>query len=221
MQRSSRFFLRALIVVGAIAFLIAGFSRISFNVDILRLLPTNLKQVEGLSLFLKHFAQPNELIVTLEGSDADVAAAAAKELAGEFQKHPEIIKRAVAEPPWEENPAKLAEFLAFLILNQPPEKIQEIAANLRPENTAATLEATKSTLAESISPQEVAMLSYDPYGLTRALAFDRIASTGIQSEFSFADGAFRVIYVETTKPFATYKDTIAWVNRIKEIAHQW
>ena len=32
-----------------------GISRISFNVDILRLLPTHLKQVEGLSLFLKNF----------------------------------------------------------------------------------------------------------------------------------------------------------------------
>ena len=54
--------------VAALVFVAAGLSRISFNVEILKLLPTHLPQVEGLSLFLKHFSQPTELIVTIKGA---------------------------------------------------------------------------------------------------------------------------------------------------------
>ena len=44
------------LVILSVAYVGTGLSRISVDVDILRLLPTKLKQVEGLSLFLKHFA---------------------------------------------------------------------------------------------------------------------------------------------------------------------
>ena len=40
------------------AYTVAGLSHICFDVDILKLLPTGLPEVKGLSLFLKQ--QPNE-----------------------------------------------------------------------------------------------------------------------------------------------------------------
>src|SRR5882757_278621 len=102
-------------IVLALAFVATGLSRISFNVDILKLLPTHLPQVEGLSLFLKHFAQPTELIVTVEAADSDTAEAAADTLAAQFGKETSLVKRAVARPPWEKSPADLSELLAFLL----------------------------------------------------------------------------------------------------------
>ena len=42
-----------------------------------------------------------------------------------------------------------------------------------------------------------------------------------QSEFSSADGTFRVIYVESAQPFRTYKDNIAWTTEIKRLAADW
>ena len=69
------------IAVALLLFVGAGLSHISFNVDILKLLPTHLPQVKGLSLFLKHFAQPNELIVTVEAPTAEEADAKATALA--------------------------------------------------------------------------------------------------------------------------------------------
>src|SRR5688572_32279007 len=101
------------LAVAAGVFITAGLSRISFNVDILKLLPAHLPQVEGLSLFLKKFAQPNELIVTLEGDDPEKLEAAADALAAAFNAHPESVKRAVSRAPGEKNPADLAELLAF------------------------------------------------------------------------------------------------------------
>jgi predicted exporter len=204
--------------LAAAVFIAAGLSRISFNVDILKLLPTHLPQVEGLSLFLKHFAQPNELILTVEAPDSDTAEAAADTLAAHLGKQTALVKRTVARAPWEKNPADLAELLAFLLINQPPEKIREITARLAPDKTTAALQGTLEKLTDSISPQEVALLSYDPYNLAGTLADSGLMSGAQQSEFSSADGTFRVIYVESAQPFANYKATIAWMKEIKRHA---
>ncbi len=201
----------------ALIFAGAGLSRISFNVEILKLLPTHLPQVEGLSLFLKHFAQPNELIITLEADTPETAEAAANSLAEHLGKQSALVKRAVAQPPWEKSPVDLAELLAFLLLNQPPEKVRELVANLAPEKMTATLQATVEKLSESISPQEVALRSYDPLGLADPLASAGLMSGAQQSEFSSADGTFRVIYVEAARPFKNYKDTIAWMKQIEAL----
>ncbi|HYR57974.1 MAG TPA: MMPL family transporter, partial [Chthoniobacteraceae bacterium] len=205
----------------ALVFIGAGLSRISFNVDILKLLPTRLPQVEGLSLFLKNFAQPRELIVTIEAKDSDTADAAADELAEIFRRRTDLVSRPVARPPWEKNPAGLAELLAFLLLNQPPEKVAELRARIAPERVPATLQATLEKLNESISPQEIALRSYDPFDFAAPLASAGLMSGGAQSEFSSADGAFRVIYVESARAFPNYKSTIAWLKEIKRIAAEW
>src|SRR4051794_34934228 len=90
---------QTLLIAALLVFTVAGLSRISFNIDILKLLPAHLPQVEGLSLFLKNFALPNELIVTLEAPDGDATEQAADALAEQFRAHPELVRRAVARPP--------------------------------------------------------------------------------------------------------------------------
>ena len=205
--------------LAASIFIVGGLSRISFNVDILRLLPANLPQVEGLSLFLRHFAQPRELIVTIEAPDAGAAERAADSLAAVFEARPDLVKRAVARAPWEKNPIQLSELLAFQLLNEPPEKFKKLIAGLSTDRAAATLQDALGQLAESPDPQIVALRSYDPYGLTSALS--GLASSERGDEFSSADGTFRVIYVESAKPFGNYVDTIEWVRAIKSLAREW
>lgn len=198
-----------------VVFVAAGLSRISFNIDILKLLPTHLPQVEGLSLFLKNFAQPRELIVTLEGDDPEKVEACADELAAQLASRPDLATRALARPPWEKNPAGLSELLAFILLNQPPEKIAELTSRITPEQAPATLQGTLEKLTDSLSPQEIALRSYDPYDFAAPLASSGLMSGGQQSEFSSADGKFRVVYVESAKPFANYKENIAWLKEIR------
>ncbi len=204
--------------IATVVFVVAGLSRISFNIDILKLLPTHLPQVEGLSLFLKNFAQPRELIVTIDAPTAEAAEQASDALAWEFTKHPDLVSRAVSRPPWEKNPADLSELLAFMLLNQPPEKIAELKARIAPENAAATLASTLEKINDSVSPQEIALRSFDPYDFAAPLASAGLMSGGQQSEFSSSDGTYRVIYVEGPALFKNYKDTIAWLKRVKFIA---
>ena len=157
----SRFFWILLAAV-ALAYITCGLSRISFNVDILRLLPSHLRQVEGLSLFLKHFAQPDELIVTIDAPDAETAEAAADKLAAALRQHATLVKSATARPPWENDPASLSEFLTFLLLNQPADKMDGIRRKLAPDQAGNTLRETLDTLRTSVSPRDLALLSYDP-----------------------------------------------------------
>ena len=169
-----------------------GLSRISFNVDILRLLPTHLRQVQGLSLFLKHFAQPDELIITVEAADQKTAETAADEIAAVLNRQPTLVKRAVARPPWEKQPGDLAELLAFMAINQPPETVRDLIDRLSPAKAAATLHDTLERLTDSVSPQEIALLSYDPFDLAGPLAGSTLMQGAQQSEFASADGTFHV-----------------------------
>jgi len=215
---NSRWILLGVVAVTCIA---VGLSRVSFNIDILDLLPAKLQEVQGLSLFLKNFAQPNELVITLEADDADSAELAADSLAAHLQRRSDLVKQAVARPSWEKNPADLAELLAFALLNEPPDKIGELTARLSPDQAPKTLTATLATLSESISPQKLALASHDPYDLGAALATSDLLEQSRHSEFASADGTFRVIYVEAVKPFGNYKATIAWLRAIKQEAAQW
>jgi predicted RND superfamily exporter protein len=201
--------------IALLAYTLAGLSRISFNVDILKLLPTGLPEVKGLSLFLKQ--QPNELIITIENPVADDAEADANLLADELSKHPDLVKRAIARAPWEKNPAGLSELLACLVLNEPPEKIRELVARIAPGQAEKTLQDTLEKLSESISPQEIAMRSYDPFNLAEPLSGAGVMSGAQKSEFSSADGTFHVLYVEAPKHFRNYKEIIAWIKQIKRI----
>ncbi|MGH8093663.1 MAG: MMPL family transporter [Chthoniobacterales bacterium] len=206
---------RAGLVVLLLFFLYAGLSHISFDVDILRLLPTNLRAVRGLSLFLRHFSLPNELIVTVTADRAEDAEAAVQKLATALRKRTELVRQVVAEPPWEKNPIQLSEFIAWLVLNQTPAETNALLARIAPGHAAATAQETLEKLSETISPQELALLSYDPFGLTLPLTNGDFFSRTTQSEFSSADGKFRVFYVEAAKPFRNYRDDISWVRQIR------
>ena len=215
MRRTKLFWIVLAVVV--LAYVAAGLSRITFNIDILRLLPTHQRQVEGLSLFLKNFALPNELIVTIEAPDAETAAKAADSLAADLAKHPDLVKSAVARPPWENDPASLSEFLTFLLLNQPRDKMGEIRQKVSPDQAAATLQDTLEELNTSVSPRDIALLSYDPYGLSAALQGSSAFGATQKSEFSSGDGKFRVVYVEAARPFVNYKQTDKWLGQVRQI----
>ena len=203
------------------ACVVLGLSRISFNVDILRLLPGNLKQVQGLSRFLKYFSQPDELIITVEAPSAAAAEGTADAIAAKLNALPGEVKRAVARPPWEKNPAELAELLAFFTINQPPADVQILVARLSPARTQATLHDTLEKLSDSVSPQEIGLLSYDPYDLAGPLAASALASGAQESEFSSADGTFHLIYVQAAKPFANYQEAGQWIERIHAATAPW
>ena len=206
-----------LLCLGATAYIALGLSRISFNVDILRLLPSQLHQVEGLSLFLRNFALPNELIITIDASDAETASTSADRVSEALSRNPSLVRRVIDAPPWEKNPATLAECLSFLLINQSSEKTDGLIASLAPARAEETLKTTLQDLTDSISPRDMALLSWDPYRLSSSLMENSALSSSQRSAFSSPDGRFRVVYVESPNTFSNYKETAEWLKRISGV----
>ncbi len=210
------------IKVGFVVVLVAmaglGLSRISFNVDILQLLPTHLTQVRGLSLFLAHFALPDELLITIEGDEAAAVEKATGAIAGQLRAQPTLVRSVTDTAPWDSRPADLTELIAYLVLNQPPEKIAALTRGLSPEEAPAAARAAVETLGESLNPREIALLGYDPFGLAASILDSNVIPEDMPSGFSSADGLFRVIYLEAAEPIHNYETAIAWIARIRHLA---
>ncbi len=210
----------------AVAFLcltltLVGLFRISVDVDVLKLLPGNLPQVHGLGLFLKYFAQADQLILTVESNTPETTDSVADAIARRLESRPDLVQQVVSRPPWESDPGEFAELVAYLALNRSPEDFTKFANRLAPENRAATLAETLERITDSSSPQEVALAAYDPYGILPSLQGSGFLSSTHKSEFASTDGTFRVLYLKAAHPFKNYKATTQWISEIRQATGEW
>src|SRR6185437_14909507 len=194
-----------------------GVARLHFDVEVLDLLPSNNRSVEGLKLYQQQFSNARELIITLHASDADQAESAAQAIAIRLRKQTNLVNSVIWQPPWLENPGQTAELIGYLWLNQSPHVFDELAGRLAPTNLPTVLAGVRDQLAGSMSPNDIARLSYDPLGLTQLPAAAAAAAPNFaqgQNLFGSPDGKFRIIFVEASTPLATYKECYPWLQAI-------
>jgi predicted exporter/lauroyl/myristoyl acyltransferase len=198
-----------------------GLVRLRFDVEVLNLLPRELPVVHGLQLYQRHFASANELLVTLEASDAERAETAARSLAEHLRTATNLVIAAHWQPPWLEQPELAAELAAVTWLNQPPAVFAELTNQLA--NPAATLAATRERLATSFSPDEIARASFDPFGLTQLPASVSAPASFGRGEgmFASADGTFRLLFVKPRGALATYPECAAWLDALRAHTAAW
>lgn len=198
--------------------IVIGLARLRFDVEVFDLLPGNLNTVEGLKLYQQHFANARELIVTLQGPDAEKTEAAAQAIAERLRQKTNLIATVTWQPPWLEHPEQAAELMGYLWFNQPPEAMRELARRLDPRKLPEILSAAREELSSSMSPQEIARLSYDPFGLTRLpeTAAGAAPSFGQgQESFGSSDGTFRIVFVQARHNLKTYKECEEFLDRTK------
>jgi len=198
-----------------------GLARLHFDADVLNLLPTSIPAVQGLKIYQEHFANSRELIITLQAPDADAAKSAAQSIASKLRLETNLVADATWQPPWLEHPEQMAELIGYLWLNQPPGVFRRLADNLAETNLANVLNATRERLATTLSPTDLAQLSYDPFGLTQLPADIAGAAPGFgqgQGMFASADGTFRIIFVKAATDLTGYRECAAWLDAIREIA---
>jgi predicted exporter/lauroyl/myristoyl acyltransferase len=199
--------------------IIAGLARLHFDVEVLDLLPANVPAVQGLKLYQQHFANARELIVTVRAPDRQTAEQAAKSIAENLQRATNLVADATWQPPWLEHPEQTAELIAYLWLNQPPDAFGHLAEQLAETNLAHVLAKTREQLAFTLSPNEIAQLSYDPFGLTRLPENVAGAVSGLgrgQELFASADGTFRIIFVKARGELNGYRECTDWFNAVKK-----
>jgi predicted RND superfamily exporter protein len=195
-----------------------GLMRLRFDVEVLDLLPPELKVVQGLKLYQEHFANARELIITVKAADADHAEEAARSIAETLRAETTLVESVVWQPPWMEHPEQAAELIACLWLNQPREVVQALTNRVSPTNLAHLLMETKEELASSMSPQDIGRLSYDPLGLTRlpeSTAGSAPAFGQGQEMFASADGSFRIMFVKAGHDLNSYKECATWLKHVK------
>jgi predicted RND superfamily exporter protein len=198
--------------------IIFGFARLHFDVEVLDLLPSSNRAVEGLKLYQQRFSNARELIITVQSDQAEHSETAARAIAEELRKHTNIVASATWQPPWLENPGQTSELIGYLWFNQPPAVFDDLTNRLAPANLPAALANTREELAGSMSPGDIARLSYDPLRLTQLPESAAGAAPNFAQGsdlFGSRDGKFRIIFVESSIPLATYKECYAWLQEIK------
>jgi uncharacterized protein len=202
--------------------IIAGLARLHLDAEMLDLLPAKVPAVQGLKLYQQHFTDARELIVTVRAADRETAERTARAIAENLSRATGLIAAVTWQPPWLEHPDQTAELIAYLWLNQPPEMFTRLAGQLSETNLPNLLAATRDQLANTLSPDELARLSYDPYGLTRLP--ENVAGTvsgfgSGQELFASADGTFRIIFVKARGELNGYRECTTWFNAVKGIVN--
>lgn len=212
------FFALLVIVLGAV-----GISRLSFNVDLLKLLPPDLPGVAGTAAFQQFHDQPDELLLTLQSTNGQEVGDLAADLAAHLTAQPGLTGTVQAEPAWRSNPAGLTELAAHTWLNAPPERVRELEATLGPERIDALLKARLARISETFSPLTAAMDSRDPLGLgiLLAAAGESGAEPSGSDGFATADGTFHLLKVKTPRKLDGYREISKWLGQLAEVVAAW
>lgn len=211
---------RHLIIALGILAVFLGVLRVRLDVDVLALLPRQMKEVQGLQLFLDHFSKREELIVTLEGSDPDALAAHHESLAEHLRDVRPELGTVVSENMWISGSSEaLGEMVAWLLVNAlPPDEFAQAVRALAPNARNAILEDSLDTIASSIEFDQALTLAYDPYQLVHALRKRQGHLTEGGDAFVSDDGQCRVLYL-TASP--NHSNVVTWVNAVKQSAQTW
>src|SRR2546430_10921713 len=200
-----------------------GLARLRFDVEVLNLLPAGAPVVQGLKTYQQHFANARELILSVRTPDSETTERPAGAIADRLRRKTNLVAEVTWQPPWLEHPAQTAELIAYLWLNQPPEAFGQLTHRLAATNLNALLATARDALATSLSPGDLARLSYDPFGLTSLPE----AATGSaprfgegQEMFASADGTFRLVFVKAHSELASYRECAQWLQAVRQTVNE-
>ena len=195
---------------------LAGFLRLRFDAEPLSLLPQEVPSVSGLRLHQEHFAGGRELVVTVHSPTPEGSLRAAEAIAVGLRELTNDVRIARWRVSFEED---LAENVAWLWLQQPPEKLRAFGERLRPERVPETIAEARERLATSLDPMEIARAGYDPLGLLEVPGLEATGggagAPGGKDGFGNASGTFRMVLVEPSKPRMSYREATGWLERVK------
>ncbi|HAV64816.1 MAG TPA: hypothetical protein DCY13_20915, partial [Verrucomicrobiales bacterium] len=199
-----------------------GLYRLRFDTEVLHLLPTDLPEVRGLRAWQEHFAGAGQLMITLTGDNAAENARVAEAIASRLREVPGLTGDVHWQAPWREHPGGMAELAAARWLNQPADVVDELVAQLDPTRVEARLKGRREQLAFSLSPDELARLSYDPLGLLDVPGGDgaELERFGDEGPFATASGQFRVIHVQPPDAAGDYRRAEDWLQRVRRVVYE-
>ncbi|HSP42159.1 MAG TPA: MMPL family transporter [Luteolibacter sp.] len=202
---------------------VSGIMRLRFDPDILGMLPPDSPEVGGLRAFQEGFAASGEAVVLIEGDESREGemAALAESLADAIGEAG-VARRVRWRPAWMDG-GGMAEWLAFLWLNGPPDAVEKQAAALAPERLEATLQNALADVATALEGEELAMRANDPLGFLRHPGVEPLlenAGDGVEG-YESPDGRAHLLFVEAPRPVTGYREAEAWLEEIRAVIDVW
>ena len=200
-----------------------GLARLRFDVEVLNLLPADAPAVHGLKIYQQHFANARELILYVHTADSETTESTARVIAERLRRETNLVAEVTWQPPWLEHPAQAAELIAYLWLNQPPEAFGQLTNRLAATNLNSMLATARDALATSLSPGDLARLSYDPFGLTslpEGAAGSAPSFVEGQEMFASTDGTFRLLFVRAPSELASYRECAHWLQAVRRTVNE-
>lgn len=212
--------LRSWLWLPILALLALGIARLRFDVEILNLLPEKLPAVKGLKFHQSAFSDSRELILTVSAPTPEAAESTARSLARVLETETNLVADVLWQPSWLENPALATELVASIWLNQPPEVFEALTNRLAPAHVTEVLKDSRERLATSLSPTELGIRGYDPFGL---LDLPPSASAGApvigkgEEVFVAPDGKFRLVFIQSRYELTSYRDCQSWLSQMDRL----
>jgi len=197
-----------------LVFLFAGIRRVSFDVNIAALLPPDLRESQALTIFLRSFAQRNELIAVIDAPDAAAAERALSAAEAALGKRPDLVSMVVSKPVLDADPDAAAGFLAWSLLNLPPAEWTRTRAALEPDRIQARLAAVQESMATGLGTTD-GLLGYDPLGLASPVFRSLTGSGSATSTFASPDGRRRVCFLRAPGDFSGWRASSRWIEAVR------
>ena len=203
-----------------------GLKRVTYNVDVLALLPPDLPEVKGMSALYTHFSRVTELIVTLETTDPAASEAAVASLAEAFSGAEQHVSHVIWRLPIEDDPEFAAEFLAYMWLNAEPDAVVALNDKIAAGKSGARFEEIIDDLGGGLIDKALMMRTYDPLGFTELPggleSSSLLSGDGNADPFTSADGTLRMLYVNSAaKEFENYTGIVAWIDQLELVVEAW
>lgn len=202
-----------------------GVSRLDFDVDPLSLLPQELPGLQGTRLLREQ--KRNLLLIAVQADDPALVEVTAEALAEHLAAKPELCASVRSKSLIQSDPAIIAEVVAYLWLNAPPQEVAKLVSSLDPAALPAVLKKAQETAGTSLDLQSATLSGYDPLGLAsgalQLMSGGGDMSSMMSDEFSSADGTLRLLFVTPPgKALADYRAANAWLTQIKdEVRGKW
>ena len=201
-----------------------GVMRLHFETDILEVLPQEMKPVQALKQFTKHFSEERQVVVLLqvvgEDEDAQVTKDDAESLA-EFLRSQWSDSEVLYESKFEEHPKLLASSLALMWSYSSPKEIDVVSERFRSaEKLDSHLAEIKWDLQNGLNQEEAMINAYDPIGFLQHPAIKQLK----ESELSFSsdDGRYRLLMIRKKHESDTgYKSDEVWVREVRNKIDRW
>ena len=213
-----------LLLVAALLVATGGLMRLRFDTDILSMMPGDLPEVKGLKALHEAFSRNDELMVVIEGGEADAGSlSVAAESLGKALEDQQLVKRARWKPMWNEEPEGIAELLAYLWLNGDPAVAREQAARLSPARSEATLKEALGKVATSMEGLDMAMVAHDPFGFLEHPAVETLMKSSGQGggAFESEDGRTHLLFVDARAPITDYRTADVWLKDLRKSVADW